>query len=178
MHYNQMNFPGQQLPTQGYVPNVPLEFPQQLNVPVPSGTEIPSVPSQNQMVPFPANLTAPQFPANQMVPTTPAPGVTPLPTPSGMLPLEQSYIENILRFNRGKRVKVYQTFEYNTEWPAKIFEGIIVEAGRDHLILANPEKDEYYLLLMVNLDYVEFDDPIQYVPQTLPDYVLQNVPGR
>ena len=26
------------------------------------------------------------------------------------LPIEQSYIENILRLNKGKKIKVYQTF--------------------------------------------------------------------
>ena len=41
----------------------------------------------------------------------------------GMLPVEQSYIENILRLNKGKLVTVYATFENNTEWNAKIFKG-------------------------------------------------------
>ena len=50
-----------------------------------------------------------------------------------MLPVEQSYIENILRLNKGKLVTVYATFENNTEWNAKIFKGIIEAAGRDHL---------------------------------------------
>ena len=41
----------------------------------------------------------------------------------GMLPVEQSYIENILRLNKGKLATVYATFENNTEWNAKIFKG-------------------------------------------------------
>lgn len=80
----------------------------------------------------------------------------------GMLPLEQSYIENILRLNRGKIATVYMTFENNEEWNAKIFRGRVEEAGRDHIIIGNPETGMHYLLLMVNLDYVTFDEPIEY----------------
>ncbi|SDB85899.1 spore coat protein GerQ [Shouchella lonarensis] len=86
----------------------------------------------------------------------------PTPPIPGMLPIEQSFIENILRLNRGKQVTVYQTFEGNNEWNARIFRGRIEEAGRDHIILGNPQTNEHYLLLMVNLDYVTFDEPITY----------------
>jgi spore germination protein Q len=80
----------------------------------------------------------------------------------GMLPLEQSFIENILRLNRGKIGTFYFTYENNTEWNAKIFIGRVEEAGRDHIIISDPETGMYYLLLMVNLDYVTFDEPIEY----------------
>lgn len=80
----------------------------------------------------------------------------------GMLPIEQSYIENILRLNRGKHVTVYMTFENNREWNAKVFKGVIEAAGRDHIILSDPESDKRYLLLMVYLDYVTFDEEINY----------------
>ncbi|GAB3789242.1 spore coat protein GerQ [Virgibacillus kimchii] len=80
----------------------------------------------------------------------------------GMLPLQESYIENILRLNRGKLATVYMTFEYNNQWNAKIFRGVIEAAGRDHLILSDPDTDRRYLLLMVYLDYVTFDEEIEY----------------
>ena len=47
----------------------------------------------------------------------------------GMLPVEQSYIENILRLNKGKLVTVYATFENNKEWNAKIFKGSLKLQG-------------------------------------------------
>ncbi|HLS07014.1 MAG TPA: spore coat protein GerQ [Bacillota bacterium] len=75
-----------------------------------------------------------------------------------MLPLEQSYIENILRLNRGKQAVVYMTIDQET----KTFEGIIEAAGRDHIILSDPETDRRYLLLMVYLDYVVFHEEIEY----------------
>ncbi|GAF64374.1 spore coat protein GerQ [Alkalihalobacillus trypoxylicola] len=78
------------------------------------------------------------------------------------LPLEQSFIENILRLNKGKIASFYMTFENNSEWNARVFRGRLEEAGRDHIIVSNPENGEYYLLLMVTLDYVVFDEPIEY----------------
>lgn len=80
----------------------------------------------------------------------------------GRLPLEQSYIENILRLNRGKVATVYMTFENNSEWNAKIFKGRIEAAGRDHIIIADLDTGMRYLLLMVNLDYITFDEPLEY----------------
>jgi spore germination protein Q len=80
----------------------------------------------------------------------------------GMLPLEESYIENILRLNKGKMATVYMTFENNREWNAKIFKGVIEAAGRDHIIISDPQTGQRYLLLMVYLDYIVFDEEIEY----------------
>jgi spore germination protein Q len=82
----------------------------------------------------------------------------------GMLPLEQSYIENILRLNKGKLVHVFTTFENNSQWNAKEFTGIIEAAGRDHLILSDPQTGKRYLIPMVHLDYVTFDEEVEYEP--------------
>lgn len=89
-------------------------------------------------------------------------GTTPTPSLPGMLPIEASYIENILRLNKGKLATVYTTFENNREWNAKIFKGIIEAAGRDHLILSDPQTGMRYLILMVYLDYITFDEEIEY----------------
>ncbi|MFF2287478.1 spore coat protein GerQ [Peribacillus butanolivorans] len=84
------------------------------------------------------------------------------PQVPGMLPVEASYIENILRLNKGKLVTVYTTFENNKEWNAKIFKGIIEAAGRDHLIISDPQTGKRYLIPMVYLDYITFDEEIEY----------------
>jgi spore germination protein Q len=96
------------------------------------------------------------------VPPFPTPTVQQGPDVPGMLPIEQSYIENILRLNRGKLATVYMTFENNREWNAKIFKGIIEAAGRDHIILSDPQTGKRYLLLMVYLDYITFDEELEY----------------
>ncbi|WP_430708824.1 spore coat protein GerQ [Paenalkalicoccus suaedae] len=80
----------------------------------------------------------------------------------GQLPIEQSYIENILRLNRGRVGTFYMTYENNDKWNAKIFKGVIEAAGRDHIIISDPQTEKRYLLLMVNLDYVTFDEEIAY----------------
>ncbi|WP_177167217.1 spore coat protein GerQ [Salinibacillus kushneri] len=75
---------------------------------------------------------------------------------------EESYIENILRLNRGKMATVYMTFENNEQWNAKVFKGILEAAGRDHIVLSDPETGRRYLLLMIYLDYVTFDEELNY----------------
>ena len=75
---------------------------------------------------------------------------------------ELSYIENILRLNKGKMVNAYVSFPDSDAWKNKIFQGIIKEAGKDHLIIENPETKRVYLILMIYLNYVEFMDNINY----------------
>ncbi|WP_377887365.1 spore coat protein GerQ [Alkalihalobacillus sp. R86527] len=78
------------------------------------------------------------------------------------LAVEQSYIENILRLNLGKVATIYMTFENNEKWNAKVFKGIIEAAGRDHIILSDPQTGKRYILLMVYLDYITFDEELEY----------------
>ncbi|SDZ66815.1 spore germination protein Q [Evansella caseinilytica] len=103
-----------------------------------------------------AQMPAPPGFTQQFQPQVPPPDVP------GMLPLEQSYIENILRLNRGKVGTFYMTFENNERWNAKVFKGIVEAAGRDHIILSDPQTGKRYLLLMVNLDYATFDEELDY----------------
>jgi len=86
------------------------------------------------------------------------PGGTVVPTPQ----FEQSYVENILRLNLGKTGTFYMTYENNSQWNAKVFTGVIEAAGRDHIIISERSTGRRILLLMVNLDYVVFDEPLQY----------------
>ena len=84
------------------------------------------------------------------------------------LPSEQSYIENILRINKGKRVEIYMTFPDASD-KDKIFVGIIEQAGRDHIILSDPTTGKWYLLLMIYVDYIKFDEKINYSKEFLPN---------
>ena len=107
-----------------------------------------------------------QYPQQQQFPQMPtvAPQLAAGAPGGGMLPVEQSYIENILRLNKGKLATVYATFENNSQWNAKTWVGIIEAAGRDHLILSDPETGQRLLLPMVYLDYVTFAEEIDYSP--------------
>lgn len=97
-------------------------------------------------------------------------GVPPVP-PQLMIPAEESYIENILRMNLGKSVTLHMTYEQNQQWNAMVFKGRLEAAGRDHIIISEPDTGKRYLLLMVNLDYIVFDEPIDYVPPPIPGFL-------
>nr|WP_226991826.1 spore coat protein GerQ [Paenibacillus sabinae] len=91
-------------------------------------------------------------------PMTPGGTVVSAPQPA----FEQSYIENILRLNLGKVGTFYMTYENNSEWNAKVFKGVLEAAGRDHIIISDPTTGQRTILLMVNLDYATFDQPLVY----------------
>ncbi|MBJ7996715.1 MULTISPECIES: spore coat protein GerQ [Bacillus] len=82
----------------------------------------------------------------------------------GMLPLEQSYIENILRLNKGKQATVVMTYERGSSLGTQSYTGIIEAAGRDHIVISEPKSGKRFLLLMIYLDYVEFPGEIAYLP--------------
>lgn len=109
-------------------------------------------PFPQQVPPVPPSLPQQQLQVPQM----------PTGLPPAELVIEQSYIENILRLNRGKLATIYMTFENNREWNAKIFKGIVEAAGRDHVIISDPTTGMRYLLPLINLDYVTFDEEIEY----------------
>lgn len=75
---------------------------------------------------------------------------------------EQSYIENIIRINKGKMAKFHVTVPGSIEWQDRVFDGIIEQAGRDHVIVSNPNTGEWYLILLIYLDFVTFEEPINY----------------
>lgn len=92
----------------------------------------------------------------------PTPNQQNAPTSNDVL-FEQSYIENILRMNKGKKVTVHMTFPDSEEFKDREFSGIIEQSGRDHIILSEPSTGKWYLLLMIYVDFITFDEPINYV---------------
>lgn len=98
---------------------------------------------------------------NQMGQPIPQQNNVQIPQPKAATPVveEESYIENILRLNKGKEADVYMTFENDQQ---KVFTGIVEAAGRDHIIISEPDTGKRYLLLMVYLDYITFDEELDY----------------
>ena len=78
------------------------------------------------------------------------------------IPQEQSYIENILRLNKRKKVKAYVSYPDSSSWQNKVYEGIIEEAVKDHLIIKDNITGTWYLIRIIYLNYVEFMEPINY----------------
>lgn len=90
--------------------------------------------------------------------------------PSIAMQTQTSYIENILRMNAGKEATVYMTFEGSSQWTDKVFKGVIEAAGKDHIILRDPQTQRRYLLLMIYLDYVVFESQINYYYPEAPGF--------
>ncbi len=78
------------------------------------------------------------------------------------LPMEQSYVENILRMNKGKVASFYMTFPDAGEWKDRIFTGVVEQAARDHFVISDPKTGKWYLLLSIYLDFIVFDEEINY----------------
>ncbi len=78
------------------------------------------------------------------------------------LPLEQSYIENILRLNKGKVASFYMTYPGSQEWNDRIFTGVVEQAARDHFVVSDPKNGKWYLLPSIYLDFIVFDEEINY----------------
>ena len=64
----------------------------------------------------------------------------------------ESYVENYLRNNIGKRVKVHVSFCDSVEWRDSIFQGILKEVGKDYIVVSNNQED--YIIWSVYIDYV------------------------
>lgn len=80
---------------------------------------------------------------------------------------EESYIENILRLNRGKPGVFYFSFDnaasgHNT----KAVRGVVEAAGRDHAIIRDLKTNHRFLFPMIYFDYAEFDEELAYFTQT------------
>ena len=93
----------------------------------------------------------------------PTPNQQMAPTVNDDIPFEQSYIENILRMNKGKKVTVHMTFPDSEKFKDREFSGIIEQSGRDHIILSDPQTSKWYLLLMIYVDFITFDEKINYI---------------
>ena len=74
--------------------------------------------------------------------------------------MSESYIDNILRLNKGKKTKIYITIPNSKE--EKIFEGILETVGKDHIIMSNPSTGEWYLIPIIYLNYIIFEEKINY----------------
>lgn len=81
---------------------------------------------------------------------------------SNVLPQEESYVENILRQNKGKIASFYMTYTDSNEWRDRIFTGVVEQAARDHIVISDPKTGKWYLLLTIYLDFIVFDEEIDY----------------
>ncbi|MBE6124031.1 MAG: spore coat protein GerQ [Erysipelotrichaceae bacterium] len=115
-------------------------------------------------MPLPPAQTQPQTPPqgqNYYPPMNQQPQYT-QPQPKRVTE-EDSYIENIIRLNRGKMATFYMSYGDSNEWKDRVYKGIIEAAGVDHIIISDPKDGRRYILLNVYLDWVEFNEEINYI---------------
>ena len=92
----------------------------------------------------------------------------PTSIPGTTLPREESYIENILRLNRGKPATFYFSFDQGGSGnTTRVVRGVVEAAGRDHVILRELKTNHRFLFPMIYFDYAEFDEEMSYFPQTV-----------
>ena len=66
---------------------------------------------------------------------------------------EQSYIENILRLNKGKVGTFHMTYSDSLEWRDKVYKGVVLAAGKDHIVISDQRDGKRYILLLVYYFY-------------------------
>lgn len=88
--------------------------------------------------------------------------LTNIPKKGDVLPQEESYIENILRQNKGKIASFYMTYTDSNEWRDKVYTGVVQQAARDHVVISDPKTGKWYILLTIYLDFIVFDEEIDY----------------
>lgn len=122
---------------------------------------------QQQFYPQTGQQFFPQTPPPVSVPsgaTMPQTGVT-----GAAVRGEESYIENILRLNRGKPATFHFTVPTATgggNGNTVTVRGVVEAAGRDHAIIRELQTNHRYLFPMIYFDYAEFDEEVAYFNQT------------
>ena len=69
----------------------------------------------------------------------------------------QNNVLDLLNQNIGKKIKVFFS-----SFQDKVFDGIIEFIGKDFFVIKNPEKQTWYLIKIASLDYIEFEEKINY----------------
>ena len=77
------------------------------------------------------------------------------------VPLVQTYVENILRVNIGKKGTFYFSYSGSKQWTDMSYTGVIEQAGRDHVIIRT-DSNQRIILLYVYLLWATFDEPLDY----------------
>ena len=76
------------------------------------------------------------------------------------IPNELLYIDTTLKRNIGKKAKIHTNFPNQEDNKEQLFEGIIENSGKDHIIISNPNTGEWNLIPFIYLNYISFEEPI------------------
>ncbi|MBR1413757.1 MAG: spore coat protein GerQ [Bacilli bacterium] len=71
------------------------------------------------------------------------------------------FIEDILKFNKGKKVNVFASFTDSNNDKDKTYSGIVENSGPDYVIISDPKTGKWYLIKTMYINYIEFEEPIK-----------------
>lgn len=96
--------------------------------------------------------------ATPATPTPPTPGTQTQPNETPMQNNDYYDDSNTYTGNRGKRVRVYCSFTDSSKWHDVVFEGTIVFGTIDRLCVKADDKELYYVIVGVYINYIEYLD--------------------
>ncbi len=69
-------------------------------------------------------------------------------------------IEELLKFNRGKKIIIHMGFPNNKEQTN--ITGILEQSNQEYITLSNPQTGAWNILPTIYIDYITFDENINY----------------
>lgn len=69
-------------------------------------------------------------------------------------------IEELIKYNKGKKVTVHMGFPNTTEHKDII--GIIEQSNEEYMTISDPQTGAWHILPTIYIDYITFDENINY----------------
>ena len=82
------------------------------------------------------------------------------PTTFNEYEINDKNINDILKLNKGKLVKIYTTFKNENE--EKKLKGIIETEGNNYIIISDPSNGSWYIIKSDYIKYIEFEEAIKF----------------
>jgi spore germination protein Q len=70
------------------------------------------------------------------------------------------HIEELLKFNKGKKITIHMGFPNSNEH--KDITGILEQSNEEYITLSNPQTGVWHILPTIYIDYISFDENINY----------------
>ncbi len=71
-----------------------------------------------------------------------------------------TYLTNILRLNKKRKVNIYTSFPKMSDNKKDCFSGILEQVGHDHIVISDPNDGKWSVIPNIYIDYVSYDEPI------------------
>lgn len=90
--------------------------------------------------------------------------------PSNNIPLNNNYpikiettnINNIIKLNKGKKIKIYTTIPNSEKYKDNEFNGILEQSPYDYIIISEPQTGIWKIIPIKYINYILFEENINY----------------